>query len=113
MRLTCIGEKRSVSTAASCKPDARSSGLHDPRRGTAWEALVTRARGVNAEYHFVFTRHNRGKLNALKTLLESGRVRPIIGARFSLDQIPEAHTVLERGEVDGKPFHGKVVISVA
>lgn len=69
--------------------------------------------GMNAEYHFVFSRQNRGKLNALKTLLESGRIRPIIGARFSLEQIPEAHTVLERGEVDGKPFHGKVVISVA
>ncbi len=69
--------------------------------------------GVNAEYHFVFTRQNRGKLLALKTMLESGRVRPIIGARFSLDQIPQAHSVLESGEVEGKPFHGKVVISVA
>lgn len=69
--------------------------------------------GVNAEYHFVFTRQNRGKLLALKTLLESGRVRPVIGARFSLDQIPAAHSALERGEVDGQPFHGKVVIPVA
>jgi NADPH:quinone reductase len=69
--------------------------------------------GVNAEYHFVFTRQNRGKLRALKTLLESGRIRPIIGATFALNQIPEAHAVLERGEVDGRPFHGKVVISVA
>jgi NADPH:quinone reductase len=68
--------------------------------------------GVNAEYHFVFTRQNRGKLLALKTLLESGRIRPIIGARFSLDQIPQAHVVLESGEVNGKPFYGKVVISV-
>lgn len=69
--------------------------------------------GVNAEFHFVFTRQNRGKLQALKTLLESGRVRPVIGAKFSLAQIAEAHTALERGEVDGKPFHGKVVISVS
>lgn len=69
--------------------------------------------GVNAEYHFVFTRQNRGKLQALKTLLESGRIRPVIGARFSLAQIPQAHAALERGEVDGKPIHGKVVISVA
>ena len=69
--------------------------------------------GVNAEYHFVFTRQNRGKLLALKTLLENGRIRPIVGARFSLAQIPEAHVALERGEVNGKPFHGKVVISVS
>ncbi|WP_200843961.1 zinc-dependent alcohol dehydrogenase family protein [Pantoea sp. 18069] len=69
--------------------------------------------GVNAEYHFVFTRQNRGKLQALKTLLENGRIRPIIGAKFSLAQIPEAHATLERGEVDGKPLRGKVVISVS
>src|SRR5690606_34768962 len=69
--------------------------------------------GVNAEYHFVFTRQNRGKLQALKTLLESGRIRPVIGARFSLAQVPEAHAALERHEVDGKRLQGKVVISVS
>lgn len=69
--------------------------------------------GVNAEYHFVFTRQNRGKLQALKTLLETGRIRPVVGARFTLAQIPEAHAALEKGEVDGKPLRGKVVISVA
>lgn len=69
--------------------------------------------GVNAEYHFVFTRQNRGKLQALKTLLESGRILPIIGASFSLAQIPEAHTTLEQGKFNGKPFQGKVVISVS
>jgi NADPH:quinone reductase-like Zn-dependent oxidoreductase len=69
--------------------------------------------GVNAEYHFVFTRQNRGKLLALKTLLESGAIRPVIGARFTLADIPQAHAALERRQVDGKPLHGKVVISVA
>jgi NADPH:quinone reductase-like Zn-dependent oxidoreductase len=67
---------------------------------------------VNAEYHFVFTRQNRGKLQALRTLLESGRIRPIIGATFSLAQISEAHSALERREVNGKPIRGKIVISV-
>lgn len=69
--------------------------------------------GVNAEYHFVFTRQNRGKLQALKTLLENGRVRPVVAAKFSLAQIPEAHTALELGKIDGKPIQGKVVISVS
>lgn len=68
--------------------------------------------GVNAEYHFVFTRQNRGKLQALKALLESGRILPVIGATFSLAQIPEAHIALEQREVDGKRLRGKVVISV-
>lgn len=69
--------------------------------------------GVNAEYHFVFTRQNRGKLQALKALLESGRIRPIIGARFPLDRLPQAHAALEQGEIDGSPLRGKVVISVS
>jgi len=69
--------------------------------------------GVNAEYHFVFTRQNRGKLQAIRTLLEAGRIRPIIGARFPLARIPDAHAALERGEIDGKPLRGKVVISVS
>jgi len=69
--------------------------------------------GVNAEYHFVFTRQNRGKLQALRTLLEAGRIRPVIGAQFPFVRIPEAHAALERGEVDGRPLRGKVVISVS
>ncbi|WP_046115968.1 zinc-dependent alcohol dehydrogenase family protein [Aquincola tertiaricarbonis] len=68
--------------------------------------------GVNAEYHFVFTRQNRGKLLALKALLERGVIRPIIGATFPLEQIAEAHTALEQGKVNGVPLRGKVVIEV-
>lgn len=68
--------------------------------------------GVNAEYHFVFTRQNRGKLLALKTLLERGLIRPVIGATFPLAEIGVAHTVLEQGRVNGGPLRGKVVIEI-
>jgi NADPH:quinone reductase len=68
--------------------------------------------GVNAEYHFVFTRQNRGKLLALKALIERGLIRPVIGATFSLAEIGAAHSVLEQGRVNGGPLRGKVVIEV-
>ncbi|WP_431256801.1 zinc-dependent alcohol dehydrogenase family protein [Roseateles chitinivorans] len=68
--------------------------------------------GVNAEYHFVFTRQNRGKLLALKELLERGRIRPVIGATFPLAEIGAAHTALEQRRVGEQPLRGKVVIEV-
>ncbi|MDH0863372.1 zinc-dependent alcohol dehydrogenase family protein [Mitsuaria sp. GD03876] len=68
--------------------------------------------GVNAEYHFVFTRQNRGKLLALKALLERGRIRPVIGATFPLAEIGAAHTALEQGTHQGRSIRGKVVIEL-
>ncbi|WP_431262494.1 zinc-dependent alcohol dehydrogenase family protein [Roseateles chitinivorans] len=68
--------------------------------------------GVNAEYHFVFTGQNRGKLLALKELLERGRIRPVIGATFPLAEIGAAHTALEQRRVGDQPLRGKVVIEV-
>lgn len=68
--------------------------------------------GVNAEYHFVFTRQNRGKLLALKALVERGLIRPVIGATFPLAEIGAAHTALEQGRVNGGRLRGKVVIEV-
>lgn len=66
--------------------------------------------GRNAAYHFVFTRQNRGKLDALTTLVERGLVKPVIGATLPLARIGEAHELLE----DRRSFalRGKVVIDV-
>ncbi len=66
--------------------------------------------GRNASYHFIFTRQNRGKLDALTRLLERGQVKPIIGATFPLERIGEAHAYLEAGAANG--LRGKVVITV-
>ncbi|OWQ47479.1 NADPH:quinone oxidoreductase [Roseateles noduli] len=74
---------------------------------------LVNAWGVNAEYHFVFTRQNRGKLQALKELLERERIRPVIGATFSLAEMGAAHTALEKGSHLGQKLRGKVVVNVA
>ncbi|WP_017956997.1 zinc-dependent alcohol dehydrogenase family protein [Rhizobium leguminosarum] len=67
--------------------------------------------GKNAAYHFVFTRQNRGKLDALTDLIERGLVKPAIGATLPLARIGEAHDLLENGSARG--LRGKVVIDVS
>lgn len=66
--------------------------------------------GRNASYHFLFTRQNRGKLDALTRLVERDLVRPVIGATFPLARIGEAHAHLEAGSANG--LRGKVVVTV-
>ncbi|PQD99437.1 NADPH:quinone oxidoreductase [Mycobacterium sp. EPG1] len=67
--------------------------------------------GKNAAYHFVFTRQNRGKLDALTTLVERGLVKPVIGATLPLARMGEAHDLLENRR--SYALHGKVAIDVA
>ncbi|KAG9608581.1 hypothetical protein KCV01_g4356, partial [Aureobasidium melanogenum] len=66
--------------------------------------------GRNAAYHFVFTRQNRGKLDALTRLVERGLVKPVIGAVLPLARMGEAHELLETGGARG--LRGKVAIDV-
>lgn len=66
--------------------------------------------GKNAAYHFVFTRQNRGKLDALTILVERGLIKPVIGAVLPLARIGEAHELLEGGSSRG--LRGKVAIDV-
>lgn len=67
--------------------------------------------GRNAAYHFVFTRQNRGKLDALTTLVERGLVKPVIGAILPLARMGEAHELLENRR--SYALRGKVAIDVA
>lgn len=67
--------------------------------------------GKNAAYHFVFTRQNRGKLDALTNLIERGLIKPVIGAVLPLARVGDAHELLEGGSSRG--LRGKVAIDVA
>lgn len=66
--------------------------------------------GRNASYHFVFTRQNRGKLDALTRLVERGLVKPVLGATLPLSRMGEAHELLENGGLYA--LRGKVAIDV-
>jgi NADPH:quinone reductase len=72
---------------------------------------LVEAWGKNAAYHFVFTRQNRGKLDALTNLVERGLVKPVIGAVLPLVRMNEAHELLESGGL--RRLRGKVAIDVA
>lgn len=72
---------------------------------------LVEAWGKNAAYHFVFTRQNRGKLDALTRLVERGQVKPVIGAVLPLARMGDAHDLLENGARHG--LRGKVAIDVA
>jgi NADPH:quinone reductase-like Zn-dependent oxidoreductase len=67
--------------------------------------------GRNATYHFVFTRQNRGKLDALTNLVERGLVKPVIGATLPLARMSEAHELLENRS--SHALRGKVAIDIA
>jgi NADPH:quinone reductase-like Zn-dependent oxidoreductase len=82
----------------------RTSFVKIPERN-AFEAW-----GKNAAYHFVFTRQNRGKLDALTNLVERGLIKPVIGAVLPLARVGEAHELLEAGSSRG--LRGKVAIDV-
>lgn len=58
----------------------------------------------------MFTRQNRGKLDALTNLVERGLIKPVIGAVLPLARIAEAHELLEGGGARG--LRGKVAIDV-
>ncbi len=66
--------------------------------------------GKNAAYHFVFTRQNRGKLDALTNLVERDLIKPVVGAVLPLARVGDAHELLESGGSSG--LRGKVAIDV-
>ncbi|AUI57986.1 zinc-binding dehydrogenase [Amycolatopsis sp. BJA-103] len=69
---------------------------------------------VNATYHFVFVSPGRAKLEAIGRLVDEDKLRPVIGAVVPLDDIAQAHALLEggsAGEGRGRP-RGKIAIAV-
>ncbi len=56
----------------------------------------------NAAVHFFFVAPNVAALDALRGLLEGGRIRPLIDSVLPLEEAAAAHARLERGGVRGK-----------
>ncbi|QIA28225.1 zinc-dependent alcohol dehydrogenase family protein [Thermaerobacter sp. PB12/4term] len=56
----------------------------------------------NLTLHGLFLGRARYKLDALRTLIEGGKLRPALDGILPLDQVAEAHSRLEEGGVRGK-----------
>ncbi|MBC1221936.1 zinc-dependent alcohol dehydrogenase family protein [Nostoc sp. UCD121] len=63
----------------------------------------------NITVHFAHLDQTRPKLDALRTLIERGQIKPVIGKTFGLHQLAQAHQTLEEG---GESIRGKVVVQV-
>ncbi|MEC4817485.1 MAG: zinc-binding dehydrogenase [Scytonema sp. PMC 1069.18] len=66
--------------------------------------------GKNITVHFTHLDCPRPKLEALKTLIERGQIKPVVGMTFLFNQIAQAHHRFEEG---GESVRGKIVIQVA
>ena len=64
--------------------------------------------GKNSTIHLIFTQQNRAKLDQLRSLMERGRIRPVIDSQMLLTEVASAHERIEQGGV-----RGKVVLDVA
>lgn len=58
------------------------------------------ARGKH--HHWVYYKPTPQRLTAIAGWLGSGAVKPLIGGRYALDQLNEAHACLEQGKAGGK-----------
>ncbi|MDE6383459.1 MAG: zinc-binding dehydrogenase [Paramuribaculum sp.] len=56
---------------------------------------------------FYSNRPTQEQIDGMMTLIERYRIRPIIGARFTFDQIPDAHTLAEQ-----RTRIGKIVVTL-
>jgi NADPH:quinone reductase-like Zn-dependent oxidoreductase len=62
----------------------------------------------NITLHFLMVSPAGRKLDRLRALLDSGRIRPVIDSRMSLRDVARAHERLEKGGV-----RGKIILDVA
>ena len=77
---------------------------------TGVEGDLSPAMRKNLRVHFVHLEDAKEKLDKLSLLFDRGQVRSVIGKTVGLEQVAEAHKLLEQG---GEAVHGKIVVKVA
>jgi NADPH:quinone reductase-like Zn-dependent oxidoreductase len=60
------------------------------------------AKTLGVSYEFLFVRASGDQLRQITTLVDQGRLRPVVGQVFGFDQIPQALQSLSRGGIRGK-----------
>lgn len=69
---------------------------------TATPQNLIKTWGKNLTIHFVFSPQYRGKLDALRNLIERDQLRPVIDSVLPWSDIVKAHQRLEKGGMRGK-----------
>ncbi|MGW4467863.1 zinc-binding dehydrogenase [Micromonospora sp. NPDC004704] len=106
--LDTVGGETLTRSPRLLAPDGRVVTIVD----TAQPQNLLAAWGVNASYHFLFTRPSAERMEKLARLAERGLLRPVVGAVLPLAQVPDAHLMLEGRSATSRP-RGKLVISVS
>lgn len=91
-------------------PVLRSGGHGVVIAGVAGNINEAMRGGKSAHVHFIHPQDNRAKLEKLAVLFERGQIRPVVGKVLPLEQVAEAHRLMEQG---GEALSGKVVLQVA
>jgi NADPH:quinone reductase-like Zn-dependent oxidoreductase len=103
--LTTVGGEILAKSLAVIKQGSRAVTITTGVQGNLDPALFK-----NITIHFVRLDNFRPKLEALRSLIEQGLIKPLVGMTFPLNQAALAHKKLEIG---GSDVHGKIVLQVA
>lgn len=90
------------SSFSDCKPILKSNGRYVTTAFTP--GLALRAKMVRGDRKMIpmLASPTKSDLVYLKDLLETGRLKPVIDRRYTLEQVPDAIRYLEEGHVKGK-----------
>jgi NADPH2:quinone reductase len=105
--LDTVGRDTMTRSPRLLAPDGRVVTIVD----TAQPQDLLAAWGVNAVYHFLFTRQSGERMEKLARLVDRGLLRPVVGGVLPLHRVAEAHLLLEGQSAQPKP-RGKLSISV-
>ncbi|XGV97592.1 MAG: zinc-binding dehydrogenase [Leptolyngbya sp. BL-A-14] len=103
--LTTVGGEILAKSLAVIKQGGRAATVTNGVQGNLDPALFK-----SITVHFVLLDNFRPKLEALRSLIERGLIKPVVGMTFPLNQATLAHKKLEVG---GSDVYGKIVLQVA
>lgn len=61
-----------------------------------------RARKAKTSYRYLFMRPSGDGLRFLSSLVDAGKLQPVVDSTYPFDQIAEAFAALEQGHAKGK-----------
>jgi len=90
------------SSFSDCKPILNSNGRYVTTEFSPGLAIKAKTARGDKKFLPMLASPEKDDLIYLKDLLESGKLKPVIDQRYSLDKVPDAIRYLEEGHVKGK-----------